>query len=268
MWSRSVFLGMLKMADEDPDFFPLLGIVPSSSLPAEIDASGTIFAVKDLPRICEAVFGAWMLLHKQPSCIEKQMASVLEFLDRAKQQKIMPMLPLPIADAGVDDGGENLCSSKKRDWDTFKLCLQDADIVPVDLMVTRMMRKNAAGSGDPPAALLDFCENRDRVCRRMPCDWQDCKYWFVPHMVRHGADGRTAVQRFTGWGLVDYTPMPSLPPGVGGGEDAAEAGEEDVPRLTLEERERKAKAGGPFHALVVDAARKAIESVLSELSDI
>lgn len=259
---------MLKMADEDPNFFPLVGIVPPSSLPAEIDASGTIFAVKDLPRICEAVFGAWMLLHKQPSCIEKQMASVLEFLDRAKQQKIMPMLPL-LADAGVDDGDENLCSSKKRDWDTFKLCLQDADIVPVDLMVTRMMRKNA-GSGEPPAALLDFCENRDRVCRRMPCDWQDCKYWFVPHMVRHNADGRTAVQRFTGWGLVDYMHTPFLPPGVGGCEDAAAAGGEDeeVPRLTLEERERKAKAGGPFHALVVDAARKAIENVLCHVSSI
>lgn len=287
--TRSVFMGMLKMADENPGSFPLISIVKCP----EIDSDGTIFAARDVPGICSAIFHAWMLLNKQPATVEKQMASALEFLRQQGKDKMLPMMMA--ADAAAE---ENLpCSSKA--WENFKICLQDAEVIPVDLMAIRMRRDGR----EVPASLLDLCSSRKKNGNKMLLDWNECRHWFVPHMLKYVHDGgsgggsivaaRAAVQRFHGWGVVDYTIHNQLPknislPAASDGGGAASCSDDEHANnnvdndqfvvasllqksdesekqnllLTPEERKAKAKAG-PFHALVVDAAKRAIEMVLA-----
>ena len=272
--TRSVFMGMLKMADDKPGSFPLISIIKCP----EIDSDGTIFAARDVPAICSAIFNAWMLLNKQPACVEKQMVSVLKFLRQQSKDKMLPMM------MAADDMAwpEKTCS---KAWENFKICLQDAEIIPVDLMAIRMRRDGR----EVPDSLLDLCSSRKNG-NKMLLDWNECRHWFVPHMLKYVHDGtymkaRAAVQRFHGWGVVDYTPQ--LPKnislqafGVSCLDDEHKNNNVDNDEfvvasllqktdksknqllLTPEERKVKAKAG-PFHALVVDAARKAIEIVIA-----
>lgn len=275
--TRSVFMGMLKMADETPGSFPVISVIYCP----EIESDGTIFAARDVEAICSAIFNAWMLLNKQPIHVEKQMASVLKFL---RQQGNDKMLPMMMADDGMALLPGKTCS---KAWENFKICLQDAEIIPVDLMAIRMRRDGR----EVPASLMDLCSSKKNG-NKMLLDWHKCRHWFVPHMLKYVHDdgsikaARAAVQRFHGWGVVEYVPqlpknilLPAL--GVSCSDDEQKNNNVDNDQLfvasslqkkdesmkqqlilTPEERRVKAKAG-PFHSLVVDAARKAIEMVLA-----
>lgn len=237
--------------------------------------------------MCEAVLRAWALLHKQPSCIEEHAKMVLKFLCRGDRDETL-LLPMIFSSGAADDDG-----SAQKEWEKFKICLQDAEVIPVDRMVMRMRR-----DGKPvPEALLALCHRSTREnpsSKKMPADWQHCKHWFVPHLLRYVPDGpiatRAVVQRFSGWGIVDY--------GCGScsRDDEQQATKKDAcdneeennnvendqfagilamakasvseasSSLLLTKEERKVKAqAGPFHPLVVDAASKAIHAVLESL---
>lgn len=303
--TRSVFMGMLKMASESAA--PLLEIVTCP----ELDSDGTVFAIRDVVKVCSAVFNAWALLNKQPSMVERQADACIKFLRSRIDASNLSMM------IGAGGNGSADCRQSHhhacKEWENFKLCLQDADVVPVDLMVVRMRRAASSSDGATiPASLQQLlnCPNKKRgggePPRKMTADWYECKHWFVPHAVRYVAAAsscQAVVQRFTGWGVVDYhcqqQPQHQQQQRQHNGEEeeeeeaannnvandrfvmsasrsaeAAATGEEEGEEgqqhqqmlllLTPEERKLKAQAG-PFHAMVVDAARKAIEMVLADI---
>ena len=263
--TRSVFLGMIKMADEDPKKFPLISIVPCP----ELDSDGVVFLVRDFPKVASAVFHAWMLLNLQPATLEKQLEAVQKFLNRDADAMLLL----------EEDGIKNSSCG----WENFKISLDDADVVPIDLMCTRM---RLAGKVVPDA-VQGLCEGKAKASKRMGFEWHRCRHWFVPHLLRTVVDGgklRDVVQRFTGWGLIDYVPVAKKDDAaarvapesseessnnietdvffcVGGA--AAAAVDNSKEEMTNAQRKVK-KEATPFHALVVDAARAAIGMALSE----
>lgn len=270
--TRSVFMGMLKMAGEKHSF-PLARIV----MCPELDSDGTIFKVKDVRGICASVFRAWMHLNKQPALVEKQMDLVLQFLRSQSKKSMLPMM----MNAEYENLVQQNCTAGKKEWENFKISLQDAEVIPVDLMVIRMRRDGL----EVPAALLNLCCCKSEK-KKMLSDWHECRHWFVPHLLQyHNQTGGAVVQQFSDWGntvhpthCTDHQTAALLH----SWEQEEETANNDVHNdqfhlasrssaasnlstqdnnllLTAEQKKAKAKAG-PMHAMVVEAAKKAIET--------
>lgn len=249
---------MMKMADSNSTF-PVVKIIPPEN--HGLASECTLFEVKDMRKMCIAVMKAWSLLSTDPMDVEKQLSSVLNFLEQKRNLHMM---------------SEDSEGKRWGPWKWFKEAAEEAQIVPLDLLLVRLRRD---GKSIPPMC-EEYASSPNK--KRMLLDWYECKHWVMTHMVKFVQDGscsplpqRQAVQGYAGWGI--FSEKQSCTAEKEDEEDPeleemrnndvsndrlaidAEApGELRIGGLTREQRRRKLEAG-PFHPFVVDAARRAIE---------
>lgn len=256
-------MGMMKMADEDPTF-PIVKVISPEN--HGLASECTLFEVRDMRRMCVAVIRAWSLLSTDPAEVERQLASVLNFLEQRKNLHMM---------------SDETEGKRWGPWQWFKEAAEEAQIMPLDLLLVRLRRDEKA----IPPKCEEYASSPQK--KRMLLDWHECKHWVMTHMVKFVQDGssssplapRQAVQGYAGWGMPCEQQLHPLPKeddedpeleemrnnDVANDRlaiDAEAQGEVRIGGLTSEQRKRKLEAG-PFHPFVVEAARRAIEEASS-----
>lgn len=261
--TRSVLMGMMKMASDDKKF-PVLEVLPEQPLARD----GTIFRLKDARMLCVAVVKAWSLLSLEPHREEQQLAAVLNHLEGTTHLGIM---------TPPNNGGGG------RMWQGFKEGLEEAQVIPLDLLLIRM--KRSGGDGHANLRHLLSCPEREEGRETMAVEWHMCRHWFVSHAVEYEGQGSSLqLQGFHAWGSLSSSDGTADDVVTKGAKEEREQEEEERDNnvandqfvtaavaasekggmnrrrgiMTKDERQRKRQAG-PLHPLVVRAARRAIE---------
>jgi hypothetical protein len=261
-------------------------------------ADGTLFSIKSMEKVCIAILRAWALLNTNPEAINRQLAVVLEIFRLQKYNGISYE-----CEDDEEEEEDNVSlkrnqrstkkkkhASMKEEWVNVKQSIKEAQILPLELIALRMMKKSE-NKDAIPEPMIPFLRDAEglRKKKRMELDWYAHDKWFMSHMVEYdmGPDNKKVMRTrgYKDWKISDTASADSSALSCEIEEEGEEERNNDVSndrwdnvcrkqyhhhqqvaaevvavkrKLTSEERKVKAKAG-PFHPMVVDAANRAIQ---------